>query len=78
MENENPALEDYKDFGLTPESGKNAEQLAGMLRKKETEENLEKLARNLTAQWSKSKTASKKPDLSFAAFEKKLKEAGNQ
>lgn len=77
MENENSALNEYKDFGLTPESERNEQQLSELLRKKETPENLEKLAKNLSAKWSKNELH-KKHDLSFAAFAKKLKEAGNQ
>ncbi|GGB89026.1 hypothetical protein [Dyadobacter sediminis] len=78
MENTHSPLEDYKNFGLTPESGRNDELLSDMLRKKETVKNLNKLAENLNAKWSTSKATPKKPDLSFAAFEKKLKEARNQ
>jgi len=78
MENENSAFNDYKDFGLTPESGRNEQQLSEFLRKKETQENLEKLAKNLATKWSNSQEMQKKPDLSFASFEKKLKEARNQ
>jgi len=78
MENANSTSEDYKDFGQTPDSGRNEQQLSEVLAKKETPKNLEKLAKNLTEQWSKSKKPQKKPDLSFAAFEKKLKNSGNQ
>lgn len=78
MENENSALEDYKDFGLTPKSERNEQHLFELLRKKETPENLEKLAKNLSAKWNGSNQLHKKPDLSFAAFEKKLKGSENQ
>jgi len=78
MDNENSALEDYKDFGITPKSERNEQQLSELLRKKETPENLEKLAKNLSAKRSTPDCLQNKPDLSFAAFEKKLKASQNQ
>ncbi|MCF2487234.1 hypothetical protein [Dyadobacter sp. CY347] len=43
------------------------------LREKETDENLEKMAKKLTREWNKPQRVDKIPDLSFSKFEEKLK-----
>ena len=43
------------------------------LREKETDENLEKMAKKLTREWNKPPKVDKIPDLSFSKFEEKLK-----
>ncbi|MCF0063638.1 hypothetical protein MUK70_30420 [Dyadobacter chenwenxiniae] len=40
---------------------------------KETEENLDKMAKKLSKEWSKPSKTGKVPDLSFSKFEEKLK-----
>lgn len=43
------------------------------VRVKESDENLEKMAKKLTKEWNKSSKTDKVPDLSFSKFEEKLK-----
>jgi DNA polymerase III delta prime subunit len=65
------ASDEYADFVLGPASERDEEKLTRIIGEKETEENLDKLAKNISQEWKKAG----KPDLSFAAFEKKLNEA---
>jgi hypothetical protein len=55
-----------------PKSGV-ADNAIAALKAKETEENLEKMAKKLTKEWNKPPRATKTPDLSFSKFEEKLK-----
>ncbi|MCF2493931.1 MULTISPECIES: hypothetical protein [Dyadobacter] len=43
------------------------------VRVKESDENLEKMAKKLTKEWNKPLKTDKVPDLSFSKFEEKLK-----
>ena len=43
------------------------------IKAKETEENLEKMAKKLNKEWNKPLKPSETPDLSFSKFEEKLK-----
>ncbi|WP_026631656.1 hypothetical protein [Dyadobacter alkalitolerans] len=43
------------------------------VREKESDENLEKMAKKLTKEWNKPLETDKVPDLSFSKFEEKLK-----
>lgn len=43
------------------------------IKAKETDENLEKMAKKLTKEWNKPPKTSQTPDLSFSKFEEKLK-----
>lgn len=63
--------DEYADFGLTPAALRDEQKLAKIIAEKESVENLDKLARNISRDWQKSG----KPDLSFAAFEKKLNDS---
>jgi len=74
MHNISVSSDEYADFGLQPASQRDEEKLAHIISEKETVENLDKLAKNISQDWKKAG----KPDLSFAAFEKKLAEAKKQ
>lgn len=71
MDNIPVSSDEYADFGLRPASQRDEEKLAQIIGEKETVENLDKLAKNISQGWKKAG----KPDLSFTAFEKKLNEA---
>ncbi|MCF0070906.1 hypothetical protein LZD49_10520 [Dyadobacter sp. CY261] len=53
------------------------ESLSEYVKRKETDENLEKLARKLGNEL-KNQPATTEPDFSFEKFEKKLRDAGDQ
>ncbi|SKB92660.1 hypothetical protein SAMN05660293_02899 [Dyadobacter psychrophilus] len=46
---------------------------AKYVQEKETDENLDKMAKKLTKEWNKPPKMDKAPDLSFSKFEEKLK-----
>lgn len=74
MDNISVSSDEYAEFGLQPASERDEKKLANIISEKETAENLDKLAKNISNDWKKAG----KPDLSFAAFEKKLNKAKKQ
>jgi hypothetical protein len=61
--------------GILPDDPKGREEaLKKIIQDKETEENLKKLAKKLSAEWKD--PGSGKPDLSFARFEAKRRSKG--
>ncbi|WP_205748110.1 hypothetical protein [Dyadobacter luticola] len=47
--------------------------LTDVVKRNETDEKLDELAGKMSAEWKKPKQSRKKPDLSFAKFQEKLK-----
>lgn len=55
-----------------------SEELAAFVASRETEENMQKLARKLTEEWNEEADSTHKPDLSYARFEERRRNAADQ